>query len=119
VQRARRAAFPPGEAREDWTILRALSEILGVKLPYDNRAQLLAALEKDVTHFAALGETPLHADTSAATWGSIGESGVLDGGVPLRPFIADYYLTNPIARASVTMAECSREFSGAAKVAAE
>jgi NADH-quinone oxidoreductase subunit G len=119
VQRARRAAFPPGEAREDWTILRALSEILGVKLPYDNRAQLLAALEKDATHFAALGETPVHADTSAATWGSIGESGVLDGGVPLRSFIADYYLTNPVARASVTMAQCSREFSGAAKMAAE
>ena len=45
VQRGRRAAFPPGEAKEDWAILRALSDVLGVKLPYDDRAALLAALE--------------------------------------------------------------------------
>ena len=52
VQRGRRAAFPPGEAKEDWAILRALSDVLGVKLPYDDRAALLAAMEKDATHFA-------------------------------------------------------------------
>src|SRR6202008_4257463 len=58
VQRARRATFPPGDAREDWAILRALSEVLGVKLPYDDRSALLAALEKDVTHFANLNSAP-------------------------------------------------------------
>src|ERR1700744_3980209 len=52
VQRAERAAFPPGEAKEDWAILRALSGVLGVKLPYDNRAQLLKALVADKTPFA-------------------------------------------------------------------
>jgi NADH-quinone oxidoreductase subunit G len=119
VQRARRAAFPPGEAREDWAILRALSDVLGVRLPYDNRPQLLEALKKDAAHFANLGEAPVHADTSAATWSTVGESGVLDASVPLKPFIADYYLTNAIARASQTMAQCSREFASPAKMAAE
>ena len=119
VQRGRRAAFPPGEAKEDWTILRALSDVLGVRLPYDNRAQLLAALEKDTPHFAAIGEVPLHADTAAATWSGIGESGTLDAATPLGHAIADYYLTNPVARASETMAQCSREFVSTTKLAAE
>ncbi len=118
VQRGRRAAFPPGDAKEDWAILRALSEVLGVKLPYDDRAALVAAIEKDITHFAILNIAPMHADTSAATWGGIGETGALNG-APLTAAIADYYLTNPIARASETMAKCSREFGGATKMAAE
>ena len=118
VQRGRRAAFPPGEAREDWAILRALSDVLGVRLHYDNRGQLLAALEKDATHFAALGDAPVHADASAATWSGVGESGPLDA-APLGHAIADYYLTNPVARASETMALCSREFVATAKMAAE
>jgi len=119
VQRGRRAVFPPGEAKEDWAILRALSDVLGVRLPYDNRGQLLEALVKDATHFARLDEAPVHADTSAATWGAIGEAGALDTATPLKSFITDFYLTNPVARASVTMAQCSREFSGAAQMAAE
>ncbi len=118
VQRGRRAAFPPGEAREDWTILRALSDVLGVKLPYDNRAQLLAALEKDATHFADLGAAPVHADASASTRSGVGESGPLDP-APLSHAIADYYLTNPVARASETMAQCSREFVSTTRMAAE
>ena len=119
VQRGRRATFPPGEAKEDWAILRALSEVLGVKLPYDDRAALLAALEKDVTHFATLNDAPVHADTAAATWEAVGESGPLDR-APVTAGIADYYLTNPVARASETMAKCSQELvHGASKMAAE
>ncbi len=118
VQRGRRATFPPGEAKEDWAILRALSEVLGVKLPYDDRAALVAALERDVTHFAALNDAPVHADTSPATWNGIGESGALDH-APIEGAIADYYLTNPVARASETMAKCSQEFGAATKMAAE
>jgi NADH-quinone oxidoreductase subunit G len=119
VQRGRRATFPPGEAKEDWTILRALSDVLGVRLPYDNRAQLLAALEKDATHFAAIGTAPVHGDTAASTWTGIGENGALASTVPLAHGIADYYLTNPVARASETMAQCSREFVSTSKMAAE
>ncbi|HUE63828.1 MAG TPA: NADH-quinone oxidoreductase subunit NuoG [Rhizomicrobium sp.] len=119
VQRCRRATFAPGEAKEDWAILRALSDVLGVKLPYDDRAALVAALEKDATHFARLNEAPVHADTSAATWGAVGDSGPLDN-APVTHAITDYYLTNPIARASETMAKCSQELvQGASKMAAE
>ena len=119
VQRGRRATFPPGEAKEDWAILRALSEVLGIRLPYDDRAALVAAIETDATHFAILHEAPVHADTSPATWGGIGEGGALDS-TPLVPVITDYYLTNPVARASVTMAKCSQELvHGATKMAAE
>ena len=119
VQRGRRAVFPPGEAKEDWTILRALSEVLGVKLPYDNRAQLVAAIVADATHFAEIGNAPVHADTAMATWNGIGENGPLDVATPFKPYIRDFYLTNPVARASETMATCSREFSGPSQMAAE
>ncbi len=119
VQRGRRAAFPPGEAKEDWTILRALSDVLGVKLPYDNRAQLVAAIIKDAAHFADVGGAPIHADTSAATWGGIGQTGALDTATPLTAFIGDFYMTNPVARASETMANCSREFANPTKLVAE
>ncbi len=62
----------------------------------------------------------MHADTSPATWGGIGQSGALDAKTPVAYAIADYYLTNPIARASETMAQCSREFvAKASKMAAE
>jgi NADH-quinone oxidoreductase subunit G len=119
VQRGRRAAFPPGDAKEDWAILRALSEVLGVKLPYDDRAVLLAAIAAHASHFADLNATPVHADSSAATWEAVGESGVLDS-APVAATITDYYLTNPIARASETMAKCSQELGqGATKMAAE
>jgi NADH-quinone oxidoreductase subunit G len=119
VQRGRRATFPPGDAREDWAILRALSDVLGVRLPYDNRGQLLEALGADVTHFASLNAAPVHADTRAVTWEGIGRPGPLDS-APVVHLIHDFYLTNPIARASQTMAECSREFvTGAGLAAAE
>jgi NADH-quinone oxidoreductase subunit G len=119
VQRGRRATFPPGEAKEDWAILRALSDVLEVRLPYDNRAALVAAIEKDATHFAHLNDAPVHADASGATWGAVGESGPLDS-APVANAITDYYLTNPVARASETMARCSQELvHGTAKMAAE
>jgi NADH-quinone oxidoreductase subunit G len=118
VQRGRRAAFPPGEAKEDWAIIRARSDVLGARLPYDSRAALVAAIEKDATHFATLNEAPVHADTSSATWSGIGESGALDN-APVGHGIADYYLTNPVARASETMARCSAEFVHPTTLAAE
>jgi NADH-quinone oxidoreductase subunit G len=119
VQRGRRATFPPGEAKEDWAILRALSDVLEVKLPYDDRAALVAAIEKDAPHFARLNDVPVHADASAATWEALGESGPLDH-APVGSAIADYYLTNPIARASETMAKCSQELvHGSRQMAAE
>lgn len=116
VQMANRATFPPGEAREDWAILRALSAQLGKTLPYDSLAQLRAAMFKAVPHLAALDELtpaePLDLDRVKSAAGKLsGEAFV--GAVP------DFYLTNPIARASAVMAEMSALRSGAAREAAE
>ncbi len=110
AQRGRRATFPPGEAKEDWAILRALSEVLGKRLPYDDRDTLRAAMATDAPHFAAPGTLPAPPEAEAAIWDAIGEAGPVDRDLPLASPITDFYLTNPIARASLTMAECSRIF---------
>jgi NADH-quinone oxidoreductase subunit G len=100
VQLGRRAVFPPGDAREDWKILRALSEVLGRKLPYDTLGQLRQRLSSMNPSFAA-------ADTvTSAAWGRFGG----DGPVEAQPFaypIRDFYRTDPISRASPTMAACA------------
>ncbi len=103
VQRARRAVFAPGQAKEDWAILRALSGLLDAPLPYNSRDQLVAAMVEDVPHLGALDQL------AAATWGSFGTTGDLAGAAPFADPIADFYLTNPIARASKTMAACSKQ----------
>jgi NADH-quinone oxidoreductase subunit G len=120
VQRAKRAAFPPGEAKEDWAILRALSDVLGKRLPYDDLEGLRRAIVEEVPHFAQVGLPAVHEGADPAIWNAIGKAGSLDAARPLASPIRDFYLTNPIARASETMAECSRQFAGgAARLAAE
>jgi NADH-quinone oxidoreductase subunit G len=120
VQRARRATFPPGEAKEDWAILRALSDVLGKRLPYDNRDALREAIAADAPHFARPGERPESPAADPGIWNGIGIAGALNSSIPLVSPISDFYLTNPIARASLTMAECSQTFvRGSAKMAAE
>ncbi len=121
VQEAQRAAFPPGEAKEDWAILRALSDVLGKPLPYDNLESLRAAIVAEAPHFANLSALPRQEGAAPAVWNAVGADGALDTATPLGPAITDYYLTNPIARASRTMAECSRVFvhGGAERRAAE
>jgi len=120
VQFANRAAFPPGDAKEDWAILRALSDVLGRRLPYDDVDALRKAIAADAPHFALAGAAPAQPGADPAIWNAIGAAGALDGAVPLAGALTDFYLTNPIARASETMAECSRLFvSGATKMAAE
>jgi NADH-quinone oxidoreductase subunit G len=102
-QFAERATFPPGDAREDWAIVRALSDALGAKLPFDSLGQLRAALFAAHPHLAGLDEVaPAQADFA----GLAAQGGALDK-APLITGIGDFYLTNPIARASRTMAECS------------
>ena len=80
--------------------------------------QTVAAMVKQAPVLANMGVAPVHADTAGTTWDAVGVAGPLDR-VPVGQGISDYYLTNPIARASETMAKCSREFSGTAKLAAE
>jgi NADH-quinone oxidoreductase subunit G len=112
VQRTKRAAFPPGDAKEDWAIIRAFSDVAGKTLPYDNRDQLHDAMYKDAPHFRDMHETPAHLGADPAVWNAIGTAGAIDANAPLECTIRDFYLTNPIARASETMAECSRIFIG-------
>jgi NADH-quinone oxidoreductase subunit G len=110
VQIGGRAGFPPGDAREDWAILRALSDVLGVKLPYDSLAQLRAALFKAVPHLQAIDA--IAAGSPADLEKLTGLSGSIDKSA-FRSAIEDFYLTNPITRASATMAECSGLAKGA------
>ncbi len=112
VQRATRAVFPKGEAKEDWAILRALSERIGKALPYDTHAQLRAALFADHPTFAGLDFVPRGSADLAAIAKTTGDK-------PAAKGAGDFYMTNPIARASVTMAELSAVKSGATKMAAE
>ncbi|MCA6326371.1 NADH-quinone oxidoreductase subunit NuoG [Phenylobacterium sp.] len=114
VQMGQRAVFPKGEAREDWTILRALSERLGKNLPYDSLDQLRARLFADHPTFGQIDWAPKgQADLSA-----IGAAGEV-GDAPLASAVKAFHLTNPVARASVTMAECAALAAGPAKLAAE
>jgi NADH-quinone oxidoreductase subunit G len=116
VQLTNRAAFPPGDAREDWAILRALSDALGQTLPYNSLAQLRTVLFKAYPHFQRI-------DTIAAgSADDIHKLAALGGSVEKEPFkspVEDFYLTNAIARASAVMAQCSAIAEGAANVAAE
>jgi len=100
VQRSERATFPPGDAREDWTVFRALSDLIGRPLPFDRFDQLRAAM---------IADTP-----------SLGTDGIVDFGWsppklkatasgPVNLPIKDFYLTNAICRASPTMRRCSEE----------
>jgi NADH-quinone oxidoreductase subunit G len=116
VQMGFRSVFPKGEAREDWAILRALSERLGATLPYDTLDQLRAKLFADHPTFGRIGyvpEAPAALDLTV-----VGAKGEMSD-VPFRSAVTNFYLTNPIARASVTMAECASVAAGASKIAAE
>ncbi len=109
VQLARRAAFPPGDAREDWTILRALSDVLGKKLPYDDLNALRERMLADAPAWNALDQAPECPGADVPVWTSIGVTGAIDATSFVYP-IRDFYLTNPVARASLVMAECSSQF---------
>ena len=103
VQLARRAAFPPGDAREDWTVLRALSAVIGDPLPFDDLSALRRRLYAACPHFARID------DVEAASWGEFGDAGAMDP-APFALPVTNFYMTDPISRASEVMAQCTREF---------
>ncbi|PTM43240.1 NADH-quinone oxidoreductase subunit NuoG [Bosea sp. 124] len=116
VQMTDRATFPPGDAREDWAILRALSAALGKTLPFDSLSGLRKALYEAQPHFAALDTLQIADAAGLAALAGLG------GGTDKAGFVstvADFYQTNPIARASAVMAECSALASGRLQQAAE
>jgi NADH-quinone oxidoreductase subunit G len=101
VQRGAKAVFPPGDAREDWSIFRALSEVLGAKLPFDTLDQLRSVMAASVPALGVEG---------------LADYGWVEPKLPAKPAaviadypIKDFYLTNSICRASATMRRCSDE----------
>jgi NADH-quinone oxidoreductase subunit G len=104
AQMTERAVFPPGEAKEDWAIIRALSAEAGHKLPYDTLSALRAAMYQSAPHLARL--------EMVEPAGREGVEALARRAAPLTKAaftvpVGDFYLTNPIARASAVMAEMS------------
>lgn len=116
VQLANRAIFPPGEAREDWAIIRALSGVLGKPLPFDTLMALRKALYAAHPHFVELGAI---AKSDISVIADLAKSGGALSKDAFKSSVTDHYLTNAIARASKTMAECSSLARGRHALAAE
>lgn len=102
VQRSLKAVSPPGEAKEDWKIIRALSEKLGLLLPYNTLQEVRARL---------VAINPLFDELDViqrAQWVNFSYEGVVSS-EPFEPVIKNFYMTDPISRHSITMAKCTRE----------
>ena len=108
AQQAKQAIFPPGEAREDWKIIRALSEALGKTLPYDDIAQLRARMAKSNPVFANIDSV------QPAEWKPFGKEGKHDA-APFSLVINNFYMTDVISRASRVMEECTEAFLNGTK----
>ena len=106
---AERVVFPPGEAKEDWAIFRALSAALGQPLPFNSLAQLRAAMYAEFPHLARIDQI---AQGSVEDIRKLAKARVETAGARLASPIGDFYLTNPIARASAVMGECAALAAG-------
>ncbi len=102
VQRSRRAVFPKGQAREDWAIIRMLSDVIGKPLPYSSLSDLRARMVKHAPHFAKIGEVV--AAQAKPTTSNQQPTTLLSH--QFESFITNFYMTDPISRSSKTMAEC-------------
>src|SRR5690606_10170172 len=110
VQMTERAIFPPGEAKEDWAIFRALSAVIGAPLPFNSLAQLRAAMYAEFPHLAQIDRI---AEGHAADLKKLSRAKIETASAPLtRSPVADFYLSNPIARASAVMGECAALAAG-------
>jgi NADH-quinone oxidoreductase subunit G len=116
VQRLKRAAFPPGDAREDWAILRALSDVLGRRLPFDSFGELRAKMVAAHPHLGVEDGLVTHGPEALDP---VARSTATLGRARFDNAIRDFYLTNAIARASAVMAECSALAAGRMAEAAE
>ena len=105
AQLARLAVFPPGEAREDWKIVRALADALGVKLVFETLGQVRRRLAEISPTFRAIDTV------TPAVWAPFGADGEVDA-APFAMPIDNYYMTDPISRVSPTMGNCIAALSG-------
>ena len=104
VQRARKATFPPGEAKEDWTILRALSNHIEMPMAFNNLAELRAEMTAQYPAFGVFDEVPVN------EWGVFGGAAHNVTDAPFVNPIENFYMTNVICHASETMKRCSDKF---------
>ncbi|MFP6713137.1 MAG: NADH-quinone oxidoreductase subunit NuoG [Rhodospirillales bacterium] len=105
AQRTQLASFPVGEAKEDWAILRALSAELGKTLPFDSLADLRSRMIAATPSLGNLDEV------TPAKWGEFGSNDAMASGAFISP-IANFFMTDPISRASATMADCTTARDG-------
>ena len=101
-----RAVAPKGMAKDDWAILRALSATVGRVLPFDSQSELRDQMVEKHPSFGAMGYAPGSMGEGRMDVSSLGTDGELSD-APLTSPVTDFYMTNPIARASNVMAECS------------
>ena len=109
VQVTNRAVFPPGEAKEDWAIIRALSAVVGQALPFNSLSQLRATIYAELPHLArvdAIAEGKTGDIAKLAKGAAKGKKAIF-----ISP-IVDFYLSNPIARSSAVMGECAATAAG-------
>ena len=112
VQLGSPATQPPGEAREDWRIIRALSETIGKTLKYDSISELRREMINRVPHFGRLDKI------EKVVWENFGEPGNMDAnGGKFKSSVQDYYMTDSISRTSEVMAKCSRQFLNPSRMA--
>jgi len=109
VQMTARAVFPPGEAKEDWAIIRALSSAIGRPLPFNSLGALRSAIYAEYPHLARIDEIEA---APAGSLAGLAQAKVSGASAPLRSLVGDFYLSNPIARASATMGECAALAAG-------
>ncbi len=114
VQRGFQAVYPPGEAREDWKILRAFSAVIGKTLPYDTIEAVRDRLIQVNWLFGQMNHLPRFASSDHT--GPVGDPSVLSDS-PLASTVQNYYVTDPISRSSPTMAACVEAQAGAALAA--
>ena len=103
IQLAKQAVFPPGEAKEDWKILRALSSHLGATLAYDTIFEIRRWMASVSPNFGKFDEV------QKSVWGKFGQEGEFSR-EPFRLAVPNFYMTDPISRASLVMAECTKAF---------
>lgn len=109
VQVTSRAVFPPGDAKEDWAIIRAISGAMGKPLPFNSLTQLRAAIYAEFPHLARIDQI---ASGSAADVAKLGKAAIKTKSAKFVSAVSEFYLSNPIARASAVMGECAATAAG-------
>lgn len=109
AQRATPAVAPHGQAREDWKIVRALSEMCGSALPYDTLKEVRARLAEVAPHMAKTDDVEPALWLNGATYAHVpAKSAKVDDAIPLASSVSNFYMTDAITRASATMAKCTK-----------